>query len=420
MAKGFALLLVILLLSLMGLGSVCVLPTKAQYQGSITISADGSISPSTAPIYRTGDSYTVTGDLNITVNNIGGSIVVQRNNSVVNGNGYFVGQILLSHVSNVTVKSFMITRAVYKSDPQGYNGLTLLDSSNVTITNNTITELRGIYEGVGMMYAGIYIGAGHSNIIVGNYLLNNEYCLYFSGTENNLVVENNIINNETELISCGIVLVQSFNNTIFHNNLEYIYRSYIPEVDISNSSNIWDIGFPAGGNYWSYYHGKEIDNSGIGDIPYFVDANNTDRYPLMKPFNSTFFRLQTTAPKILFQLAENQTFRESSVPLVFSIDVFSSNKALNWTGYSLDGQENVTTNGNTTLTGLASGQHSIIIYANDTYGNMGASVKANFTISQPFPITVVVAASGVTALIVVVGLLVYLKKHRRAGLVKKV
>ena len=145
-------------------------PAKAQYQGLITINADGSVSPSTAPIYRTGDSYTVTGDLNITVNNIGGSIVVQRNNSVVEGNGYFVGQILLSHVSNVTVKSFMITRAVYKSDPQGYNGLTLLDSSNVTITNNTITELRGIYEGVGMMYAGIYIGGGHSNIIVGNYL----------------------------------------------------------------------------------------------------------------------------------------------------------------------------------------------------------------------------------------------------------
>ena len=413
MGKGFALLLVILLLSLMGLGSVCVLPVKAQYQGIITINGDGSVSPSTAPIHRTGDTYSITGNLNITASNIGGSIVVQRNNSVVEGNGYFVGQILLSHVFNVTVKSFMITRAVYKSDPQGYNGLTLLDSSNATIANNTITELRGIYEGVGMMYAGIYIGGGHSNIIVGNYLLNNEYCLYFSGTENNLVVENNIIANETELISCGIVLVQSFNNTIFHNNLEYIYRSYIPEVDISNSSNIWDIGYPAGGNYWSYYHGKEIDNSGIGDTPYLIDANNTDRYPLMKPFNSTFFKLQTTAPKILFQFSMNQTFRESNVPLVFSVNIFSSNKILNWTGYSLDGQENVTMTGNTTLAGLASGQHSIMVYANDTFGNMGASETANFTVTQPFPITVVVAVSGAIAFIMVAaGLLVYLKKHK--------
>ena len=234
-----------------------------------------------------------------------------------------------------------------------------------------------------------------------------------------MVVENNIIDNETELISCGIVLVQSFNNTIFHNNLEYIYRSYIPEVDISNSSNIWDIGFPAGGNYWSYYHGKEIDNSGIGDIPYFVDANNTDRYPLMKPFNSTFFKLQTTAPKILFQLAENQTFRESSVPLVFSIDVFSSNKALNWTGYSLDSQQNVTIPGNrlqinVTLTSSTNGLHQVTVYANDTFGNMGTATL-NFNIAKPeiFSVVTIVVTSAVIAVVMVVSLLIYFKKHKR-------
>jgi hypothetical protein len=43
MGKSFAVLLVILLLSVTGLGSVCVLPVKAQ--GNITITVDGSVSP---------------------------------------------------------------------------------------------------------------------------------------------------------------------------------------------------------------------------------------------------------------------------------------------------------------------------------------------------------------------------------------
>jgi hypothetical protein len=34
---------------------------------------------------------------------------------------------------------------------------------------------------------------------------------------------------------------------------------------------------------------EEMDSSGIGNKPYVIDLNNTDRYPLMEPFNSTFF-----------------------------------------------------------------------------------------------------------------------------------
>jgi parallel beta-helix repeat protein len=423
MGKNFALLLVILLLSVMGLGSVCVLPVKAQYQGFITINADGSVSPPTVLIQRIGDTYIVTGNLNITTSNIGGRIMVQRNNSVVEGNGYFVGQILLSHVFNVTVKSFVITIAVYTQEPHGYNGITAEDSSNVTIANNTIAGLRGIYQLLGGMYAGIYVKGGHSNTIAGNTLVNNEHCLYFSGTENNIVIENNIISNQTDLIGSEIVFERSVNNMIFHNNIDYIFTWHIP-VGICNSSNIWDIGFPAGGNYWSYYHGKEIENSGIGDTPYIIDANNTDRYPLMKPFNSTFFRLQTTAPKILFEFSVNQTFRESNVPLVFSVNIFSSNKALNWTGYSLDGQQNITIPGkglqiNATLGNLTNGLHGVTVYANDTFGNMGAAtINLNVVKPELFPLVTVVIISVVVAFVVVVGLMIYFRKYKHKQIEK--
>jgi len=43
----------------------------------------------------------------------------------------------------------------------------------------------------------------------------------------------------------------------------------------------WDDGYPSGGNYWSDYAGVDADGDGIGDTPYVIDENNTDRYPLI-------------------------------------------------------------------------------------------------------------------------------------------
>jgi parallel beta-helix repeat protein len=406
----------LILVCLMALGVVCVMPVKAQpYQGGITINADGSVSPSTALIQRTGDTYTLTGNLNITASNIGGDIIVQRNNTVLDGNRHIVGQILLSHVSNVTVRNFIVPITAYSHLPRGYFGITLEDSSNVTVANNSLQEIRGIYQAVGDVYAGIYVEGGSSNTIVGNNLVNNAYGIYFSGTENSLIVENTLFGEGGGVYS-GIVLEHAFNNAIYHNNFMLRVFSAI-QAGVSNSSNVWDIGYPGGGNYWSNYQKRypnatEIDSSGIGDTSYVIDGQNIDRYPLMEAFNSTFFELQTTPPKISIRSPKNQAYNESSVLLDFSVNVVSAVKAVNWTGYSLDGNQNVTITGNTTLTGLSSGLHNVTVYANDTYGNMAASETVTFTIPQPFPV-VPVAATSVIVAVVVVGLLVYFKKRKR-------
>jgi hypothetical protein len=73
-------------------------------------------------------------------------------------------------------------------------------------------------------------------------------------------------------------------------------------------ANIWDKGYPSGGNYWSDYEGVDADGDGIGDTPYVIlsvsykfdetpnpgppvpifgepDGNNVDSYPLMAPIN---------------------------------------------------------------------------------------------------------------------------------------
>jgi hypothetical protein len=91
---------------------------------------------------------------------------------------------------------------------------------------------------------------------------------------------------------------------------------------------------------------------------------------------------------------------------------FTSNKPIIWAAYSLDDQQNVTISVNTTLTGLSSGRHNITVYANDTYGNMGASETVNFTISEPFPTAVVAVVSITSVTVIGIGLLVYFKKRK--------
>jgi hypothetical protein len=54
---------------------------------------------------------------------------------------------------------------------------------------------------------------------------------------------------------------------------------------IANHS-IWDNGTV--GNYWSDYltrypNASEIDGTGVGDTPFYINPNNIDNYPLMEP-----------------------------------------------------------------------------------------------------------------------------------------
>jgi hypothetical protein len=79
--------------------------------------------------------------------------------------------------------------------------------------------------------------------------------------------------------------------------------------------------------------------------------------------------------------------------------------------YSLDGQDNVTIAGNTTLSGLPNGNHNVTVYATDKAGNV-ASETISFSVEAPFPVVPVAAASVATIAVVGAGLLVYFKKRR--------
>jgi hypothetical protein len=104
---------------------------------------------------------------------------------------------------------------------------------------------------------------------------------------------NNIVSNRL-----GIYFgYSSGSNTIYHNN----FANNSQQVSISAISppawpNVWDDGYPSGGNYWSDYKGTDLKSGqyqnvtgsdGIGDTSYTIEGfmSGLDNCPLMGLFS---------------------------------------------------------------------------------------------------------------------------------------
>jgi hypothetical protein len=130
-----------------------------------------------------------------------------------------------------------------------------------------------------------------------------------------------------------------------------------------------------------------------------------------------YFVVETHKPTVTILSPVNKTYDNSSVPLIFATDEPISNAS-----YSLDSQMKIAINGNTTLTGLSAGAHTVTVYAWDTAGTPSASETVPFTVdkqpeptseTEPFPWLPVTAVSGAVAAMIAVAAVVYLKKRKR-------
>jgi parallel beta-helix repeat protein len=406
MNKNAALLLVLIILTATYI--ITTLPVKAEYISTITIGADGSVNPSISSIQQSGNTYFLTTD-------IAANITVQKSNIVLDGNGYTadsvaIGLDITTGISNVTVKNLIIDgtsgfAVFYLIDsPFNFFGILVYNGSNVLLTNNTIINTR--HPGVFVSTVGISIVGGGSNKVIGNNLEDNSDGLAFSHTQDNIITENNVTANHGWFLesSWGISFFAASNNLIFNNN----FIDNRAQVGIEDSTNMWDDGKV--GNYWSDYDGTDANGDGIGDTPYEMNSKNTDHYPLIKPSNISIYLQKTTLPKIVLLSPVNQVFNESSISLLFTVD-----KQVNWMGYSLDGQDNVTISGNTTIIDLPNGLHNVTAYAEDEFENMGASETIYFSVEvpEPFPTLQVVAVSVAIVAVVAIGLLIYFKKRKK-------
>ncbi len=194
----------LVVLTIISLCAVNTQPVNSQdIEGFIYILSDGSIVTSTnttAPIQQAGDIYTFTDNIDSFY------LVVQRNNIVVDGAGYYLSG-------------------------QGERGIDLSYRNNVTIKNLQI----------GFSFYGIYLEGASQNIISGNTLAHNNYGLYLNEASQNTITGNNITNN-----GIGINIFLSSKNILRDNKMDNNYNLAVygdepshfdNEIDNSNTVN---------------------------------------------------------------------------------------------------------------------------------------------------------------------------------------
>jgi len=241
--KAVSMLMVTLLL--IGFLGLVFSVRPAEASGTVYIRADGTVDPPIASVWieRDWDLYTFTC-------NIYDSIIVERDNIVLDGGGYILegdgsGKgIDLTERSNVTVRNVKIKRF--------FHGVFLCRSSFNNIYGNDIEE-NNLQS---PRYDGIYLNDSFNNTISGNNIRNNgdgiEFVAYCSG---NRVLGNNITNNYE-----GIDLWHSSLNVVSGNNItdnnwdgiEVLYSSW----NIISENTVTE----------NYYDGIKIQNSSSNSI----------------------------------------------------------------------------------------------------------------------------------------------------------
>jgi len=207
---------------------------------TIYIYSDGTIDPTTAPILKVGDTYTLTGD-------VSESIYIQKSGITLDGNGYTVlgtlsgYGIYLNGISGVTIKNL---------DIDGFSfGIYLYYSSSNTITYNTaLNNTEGIYlfrslsntlahnNALSNIWRGIFLYYASSSTITNNTASNNRRGILLWQSTGNILAINTVLNN-----GIGIYILESSNNNIVNNtassnNGQGIYLRHASGNTITNST----------------------------------------------------------------------------------------------------------------------------------------------------------------------------------------
>ncbi|HVP17299.1 MAG TPA: NosD domain-containing protein [candidate division Zixibacteria bacterium] len=425
---------------------------RAQAPQTVFINSDGSVSPSSAPISNVGHNdtytfYTLNGNISYPTYN---GIIVERNKIIIDGNGYSVqgnnnGNLYdqsvglnLTDMSNVLIENANIENfhnGIYLYDSNSNSitddhataneeGIYLDSSSHNTVSGNTATGQTSNASGIYLVYSnydtvvgnnatanvvGIVLLSSNNNTVSDNSATANSVGIDFYSSSNNTVSGNDASANSGD----GIYLDSSSNNKIYHNN----FVNNKLQAANSNSTNVWDDGYPSGGNYWSDYNGTDFfsgpyrnvtGSDGISDTPYVVDANNTDEYPLMGGFSD----FNDVGQGVDVQVVSNSTV--SDFQFNWTAILFNVSGVNGTTGFcnvriatSLLNPLNVFVNGTQVQYSLLPSSNSSISYLYFTYGHSSEQV----IIVPEFPAPLNLAMFMLATLLAVA---IYKKRHSRS------
>jgi len=224
------------------------------------------------------------------------SVWVQANGTIIKN--LTLEYLHLGSVSNALVQDCNLPKVEgMLSDNSTFSRNNLLDFRLYNCSQFSIEDNVFDFAG-GYPYLQAYLWYVWNSTFSRNTVLNGSHpegCFFMQYCTNNTFLENKFVNN----IVC-LWFVQADNNTCYHNNFMSNLHSFV--FRIFSSGNVFDAGYPAGGNYYSDYSGKDLfrgvyqnetGSDGIGDTPlvWYDWRNGTtvflaaDNYPLMKPYS---------------------------------------------------------------------------------------------------------------------------------------
>lgn len=162
-------------------------------------------------------------------------------------------------------------------------------------------------------------------------------------------------------------LDQTINNTA--GNLKYAYL-------FQNTYDAYSGGYaPITGNHTVAvvtFNGTRVGSSHLTFMLVLIADEVHDFSMPYTTINGTV-RVGNPVPEIMISSPiNNATYNSNSLNLTFTVS-----KQTSWIGYSIDGHSNVTILTNTSIQ-TSDGNHTLVVYANDTGGQMGASDSVNF------------------------------------------
>ena len=245
------------------------------------------LSDSSCGVYVNGRVTDVNVSRNIVKDNYVGVLVFNSTGCIVAGNAVFSNYddgIRLKLCTDIAVSGNIVSS-------NRFYGVNLHDSNRNAVLGNSVSNntygfcanrnsdnnivsknsfLSSSYSAIGVYWY------SDNNIVSGNTVNANHIGIDVEwASAGNSFLDNAVSNN-----AYGVWLSRSSANLFLHNS----FAENTQKVYSFDSTNIFDDGFE--GNYWSDYSGVDLNQNGIGDMPYILSVGNADDFPLMGTFQS--------------------------------------------------------------------------------------------------------------------------------------